>query len=199
VIAVSDRVSSGWDRDTFDTHHTKGVAVKDYKKTRLLPIFEQLNTGQDDSNQNDEAYQYCYPLKALTPGNIVPGLKTVVAPENPAQAENDYRELYDVFETGLKSIKHRNTDISLWFEHFDSLMMACTAAMPAARVGNVVPDVSLYDHSRVTAALAAAIFLYHSKSETMTAEAIRNYEDKKFLIINGDLQGIQRFICSVGN
>jgi len=38
VIAEADRVSSGWDRDTFDKEHSTATPWKDYKKTRLLPL-----------------------------------------------------------------------------------------------------------------------------------------------------------------
>ncbi len=194
AIAVADRVSSGWDRDTFDMPGAHHVSVKDYKKTRLLPVFEQLAAYGEDERNNSEEYCYRYPLKALTPKNVFPVLKQEIEPKDSKNAENEYRELYEVFTSGLKRLKHKNSDISLWFEHFDSLMMACTSAMPAARVGNVVPDVSLYDHSRVTAALATAIYLYHATSDSMREEAIKNYDDRKFLIVNGDLQGIQNFI-----
>jgi len=37
IIAVADRVSSGFDRDEFEGYN-KGIDIRDYKKTRLLPI-----------------------------------------------------------------------------------------------------------------------------------------------------------------
>lgn len=76
--------------------------------------------------------------------------------------------------------------------------MIYTSHIPAATVGKVVPDVSLYDHSKATAALASAIYLHHLQRGTMEIEKIRDYEDKKFLIVTGDFYGIQNFIFTEG-
>lgn len=196
VIAIADRVSSGWDRDTFDREYNRQIAWKDYKKTRLLPLFEQLMTEQNHDSALRETLSYSYPLKEISPETIFPKPKKEVTPEANDDAEAQYRELFDKFTKGLKRLRHRKENLELWFDHFDSLMMLYTSSLPAARAGDVVPDVSLYDHSKVTAALAVAIYLYHKQNDSLTVESIQNYEDKKFLIINGDFYGIQDFIFS---
>jgi CRISPR-associated protein Csm1 len=56
--------------------------------------------------------------------------------------------------------------------------------------------VSLYDHSRATAALASALYLYHRDSGSLTVDAIKEYEPPKFLLVTGDFYGIQDFIFS---
>jgi CRISPR-associated protein Csm1 len=76
--------------------------------------------------------------------------------------------------------------------------MIYASHIPAATVGKIVPDVSLYDHSKTTAALASAIYLYHKQNGTFEIEKIRDYNDKKFLIVSGDFYGIQNFIFSEG-
>lgn len=43
IIAIADRVSSGFDRDEFEAYN-KGINVRDYKKTRLLTMFEGIST-----------------------------------------------------------------------------------------------------------------------------------------------------------
>ncbi|TAN45544.1 MAG: type III-A CRISPR-associated protein Cas10/Csm1 [Nitrospirae bacterium] len=42
------------------------------------------------------------------------------------------------------------------------------------------------------------MYQYHKETNTMTAEAIKDYEPKKFLLINGDFYGIQDFIFAEG-
>ena len=42
IIAMADRISSGWDRAKFDEEYNRAITPPDYKKTRLLPIFELL-------------------------------------------------------------------------------------------------------------------------------------------------------------
>ena len=42
IIAMADRISSGWDRAKFDEEYNRAITPPDYKKTRLLLIFELL-------------------------------------------------------------------------------------------------------------------------------------------------------------
>lgn len=192
VIAMADRISSGWDRKEFDKKYNRAVAWKDYRKTRLLPIFESL---MRDFNKSDD-YSYRYPLKEISPKNIFPGPKDEICPKNNQEAIEEYKKLFEEFVYALERLLHKEENLELWFEHFDSLMMIFTSAVPAARAGKVIPDVSLYDHSKITAALAVAIYLYHLHTNSMTVEAIKDYDVKKFLLVSGDFYGIQDFIFS---
>ena len=192
IIALADRISSGWDRDTFDKEYNRAVAWQDYRKTRLLPIFESLMC---DFKKSDD-YSYRYPLKETSPDNIFPGLKKAIHPKDNQEAVGEYKRLFEEFVYALERLFHKKENLELWFEHFDSLMMIFTSSIPAARAGNIIPDVSLYDHSKITAALAVAIYLYHKQTGSMTIEEIKDYGIKKFLLISGDFYGIQSFIFS---
>lgn len=196
VIATADRVSSGFDRDEFERYN-KGIDVKDYKKTRLLTIFEGLSVHGKWREDSLDVYSYRYPLKELSPENIFPIDTLEIKKIEGEQASTDYRELFFNFVSALEKLSHKE-NISLWFEHFDSLFMIYASHIPAATVGYVVPDVSLYDHSKATAALSSAIYKYHEETNTISEESITNYQDKKFLIINGDFYGIQDFIFTEG-
>lgn len=201
IIAVADRVSSGFDRDEFNNYNieadNKGVPVKDYKKTRLLILFEGLSTNEQWKEDSLEAYQYRYPLKELSPNNIFPSNNSEIRQIDSEQASEDYRGLFFSFIDALEKLRHKE-NIPLWFEHFDSLFMIYGSHIPAATVGYVVPDVSLYDHSKTTSALASALYRYHKETDAMTVEAIQDYEPKKFLLISSDFYGIQDFIFTEG-
>lgn len=56
------------------------------------------------------------------------------------------------------------------------------------------PDVSLYDHLRLTAAIAHALWIYHGKNPAV--EDLRR-DKEKFLLVVGDLGGIQGHIYRV--
>ncbi len=192
IIAIADRLSSGWDRKSFDEYN-QAIAFQDYKKTRLLPLFEGLlRSSSDDIGK----LSYRYPLKEISPLNIFPGLKTEVIPEDNEKALEEYKDLFDEFVDALERILHKEENLPLWFEHLDSLMLIYTSAIPAARAGKVVPDVSLYDHLRSTAAIAASLYLYHRDTDSLSVGAIREREQNKFLLIGGDFYGIQDFIFS---
>lgn len=201
IIAVADRVSSGFDRQEFDNYNieadNKGISIKGYKKTRLLTIFEGLSTESKWKSDKLGDYKYRYPLKELSPDNIFAVANSEAQQIDSEQASKDYRELFFNFIAALEKLSHKE-NIPLWFEHFDSLFMIYASHIPAATVGYVVPDVSLYDHSRTTSAIASALYQYHKDTNTMAVEAIQDYETKKFLLVSGDFYGIQDFIFTEG-
>jgi len=196
VIAIADRVSSGFDREEFDNYN-KGIAIQDFKKTRLLTLFEGISTENKWKDDNLASYKFRYPLKELSPKNIFPTDKDEYRSPDSELASKEYDDLFFNFIAALEKLQHKQ-NIPLWFEHFDSLFMIYASHIPAATVGKVVPDVSLYDHSKATAALASSIYLYHTHHGNMETEKIKEYEEKKFLIVTGDFYGIQNFIFTEG-
>jgi CRISPR-associated protein Csm1 len=197
IIAAADRVSSGFDRSEFEEQYNKEIQVKDYKKTRLLTIFEGLSTDGRWKSDGLEDYKYRYPLKELSPYDIFPQSSNEIREIEGERASKDYREVFFNFINALEKLSHKE-NVPLWFEHFDSLFMIFASHIPAATVGYVVPDVSLYDHSRTTSALASALYQYHKETNSITVEAIKDYEPNKFLLISGDFYGIQDFIFTEG-
>lgn len=196
IITIADRISSGMDREKFDKENSRSIDYKDYKKTRLLPVFEHLSVSDDRVPLIAENSLFQYRLQAQSPESIFPEEKNDDNIETRKQAEEAYQKLSGEFLTDLKQLAHKDLDTAIWFEHFDSLMQRFTTAIPAARVGKVIPDVSLYDHLRSTAALAAAIYQYHNATGTLEERAINNKKDEKFLLISGSFNGIQNFIFS---
>lgn len=144
IVAQADRISSGLDRDTFESGEK--IAFQDVKKTRLLPIFEQLNPEKDGGFNDRKKFRYRYPLAPLSAGSIFPLLATEQSLQG--NAIEEYRTLFDSFSAQLNKLQHRSTDVALWANHFDSLLQTCTALIPAARVSDVVHDV-IFNESKL--------------------------------------------------
>ena len=193
IVAVADRISSGLDRATFE--QGEAIAFKNYQRTRLLPVLEALGPNRAKQFAKAEAFNHRYPLKPRSAQTIFP-VKHQEVDSN--RAEEEYRTHFALFVEQLDQLRHRERSVALWAEHFDSLLMTYTAAIPAARVGDVVHDVSLYDHARSTAALAAALYLFHFGTGTLDEHSVKNGEKKKLLLVSGDFYGIQDFIFSSG-
>ncbi|WP_456371414.1 type III-A CRISPR-associated protein Cas10/Csm1, partial [Thermodesulfatator atlanticus] len=191
IITQADRLSSGFDRAEFQKGEE--IGIREYRQTRLLPIFERL-LRQDKKFDKPEDFEYRYPLAPVSAKNIFP-----VKSKDPKkqEAKEEYRRLFENFEKDLTSLCHRK-HVELWAQHFDSLLRIYASHIPAARVGKVIHDVSLYDHLRTTAALAGALYLYHRETESFNEKAISDDTPKKFLLVSGDFYGIQHFIFRGG-
>ena len=196
IIAIADRVSSGFDRNEFEERYNVLSEVANYKKVRLVPILEQLSVKKNKKTDFSSRYS----LAELSPTNIFPVIQDSAIPETNEKAGEEYRNLFEDFIYSLEKLSRGGhiDNIPLWFEHFDSLFMIYASHIPASTVGEDIPDVSLYDHSRMTSAIATALYYYHKETGTMNVEEIKKYDKKKFLIINGDFYGIQDFIFSEG-
>jgi CRISPR-associated protein Csm1 len=205
VIATADRVASGFDREEFEKYNEaeEGTATgKNHYTARQLTLFEQIRLN----SQSDQKYVYRYPLKPLSPASIFPVEADQCERNDDKAAQKEYLDLWQGFIEALKQMpKSHRHNWSLWLDHFETLWGVYTHAIPSATAFNIRPDVSLYDHSRVTAALATALWRYHhERGETgqAAAETLKDqwqsWADKKFLLIQGDFFGIQDFIFASG-
>ncbi|MGQ9921966.1 MAG: type III-A CRISPR-associated protein Cas10/Csm1, partial [Desulfobacca sp.] len=195
LIAEADRLSAGWERQP-GQKEMDHVAPQHYRQTRLAPILARLCLEDSGTEKNDsQMTEWDLPLASLAPETIFPQPRT-----SGSDDVKLYQQLCQDFLNNLRSLAHQRESIELWLEHFDSLLLHYTAAIPALRAGDVEPsrDVSLYDHARATAALAAALYLYHKETDTLTVEAIRQKQQDKFLFISGDFYGIQDYIFASG-
>ncbi len=211
VIATADRVASGFEREAFEqyNHSEDGIGLnaqgktgKNHYQARLLTLFEQIGLSQ--TNSADLAW--CYPLKPLSAQTIFPQKREVVEPSDNSVAQNEYLVLWQGFLKGIEAIpKSHRSNWVLWLDHFDTLWQSFTQAIPSATAFGVKPEVSLYDHSKTTAALAAALWRWHeanSQTDTAAAQALKtrsDWNEQKILLIQGDFFGIQNFIFASGS
>lgn len=205
IIATADRVASGFDREEFEVYN-QGEDItrtgKNHYTARQITLFEQINKENLEKRQFD----YRYPLKSLSPDSIFPVEAEEYEHNDKDKAQQEYLELWQGFTQALKKIpqSHRG-NWSLWLDHFETAWGVYTQAIPSATAFNVRPDVSLYDHSRVTAALATALWrFHHEKNQTddnarkQLSDQTESWREKKFLLVQGDFFGIQDFIFASG-
>ncbi|MHB8743788.1 MAG: type III-A CRISPR-associated protein Cas10/Csm1 [Sulfuricaulis sp.] len=219
VVATADRLASGFEREEFEAYNAaldEDQARKlNHYTTRQWTLLEHIRLGDRPETRN-----WRYPLKALSPAAIFPVKKEDCEIEDKPAAQALYLALWKQFLAGLKDVpaSHRQS-LPLWLDHFDSLWLTFTHAIPSATAGiagNVRPDVSLYDHSKTTAALAVALWRYHSDQGHDTeiakqqlraqwdrerigkAESEIAWNSEKFLLVQGDFFGIQNFIFAEG-
>ena len=209
IIATSDRVASGFERDEFDKYNaakdenTEAKTGRNHYQARQLSLLEQIGKTQKITAKD---LKWRYPLAALSATAIFPQLREQCEPADDGPAQAQYKGLWQDFLAALKSIpsSHRS-QWSLWLDHFDTAWLTFTQAIPAATAFGTKPEVSLYDHSKTTAALATALWRWHvaqGKTDSTAAASLKDRSDwhlDKLLLIQGDFFGIQDFIFSEGS
>ncbi|TWI64807.1 CRISPR-associated protein Csm1 [Desulfobotulus alkaliphilus] len=191
IIAKADHISSAMDREKYGKD-TEDPGWQKYREVRMVPLLEKLNPEAADKggSLNASDFTYRYRLAPLSPATLPP------VPSGERKT-GSYETLAQDFEHAFAALPHKE-HTGLWLQHLDSLLMRFFSQVPAARAGKVIPDVSLYDHLKTTAAFAAALYQYHRDTQTLSAAAIQNDDAEKFLLISGDFNGIQSWIFRDG-
>lgn len=107
----------------------------------------------------------------------------------------DYTSLWERFFSDWKRLSV-HTSMEQYLINLDSLLERWTSFIPSATY-KTEPDVSLYDHSRVTAALAVCAYQYQRDLADFSDASIFSQNDPKWLFVLGDVQGIQKYIFSI--
>lgn len=111
-----------------------------------------------------------------------------------------YKKIIERITSNLKGI--------VWEEEYISSLLSVLEAnlsyIPSSTSKRELADISLFDHLKMTAAIAACVeqFLGTEKEENykerLMVNAKQSYEEKMFLLYSMDISGIQKFIYTVG-
>jgi CRISPR-associated protein Csm1 len=112
-----------------------------------------------------------------------------------------YRKLWESFTAEaakLKSLHSTGGDLPTYLEHLGLMMQRHTWCIPSAYYGSK-PDISHFDHNRMTAALAA-VLEGSTLSDKQLGELGRDAagsSEPLALLVGGDLSGVQDFIYTI--
>lgn len=87
-------------------------------------------------------------------------------------------------------------DFETVYAHYLSLLCKFTSCITNG-VQTRLPDISLYDHLRVTSALAACFYRYHSAKATLNNDVLNNPPNDRCALVVGDLSGIQEYLFDI--
>lgn len=98
----------------------------------------------------------------------------------------------------LRQAHATNGDLPTYLETLLLLMQRMTWCLPSAYY-HARPDISLYDHSRMTAALAAVLMDSALDDERLERliQAPQDSEEELALLVGGDISGVQNFIYTI--
>lgn len=183
IYRVADCLSSGMEPQSQDVRSNDS---EHDKSNRLRCILEYMAIDKNQSAAGlwrhklaplDEAAHNCFAGEAAT-----------MQPPEETSLSEQYAALWEGFLTEFKSIATGKV------EHFLvsllGLLEKYTWCVPISSMVRL--DVSLYDHAKTTAAIAAALHLHQSNPAT-------DDDIKEFILLAGDLSGIQSYIFNIRN
>jgi len=168
LIQKADHYSSGSDRTAKEgvTEEEGEKGRMAFKNTRMVSIFE----GIFRENPN---YQYRLPVKSINFDQVA------YFPKAEFQENPDYKSLWDQFEKDAGLISSDNPGI--YAETLLQVLQKHTVNVPSSTMH--LPDVSLYDHLKTTAAFAVCLHDFMKANDKNTIEE----DDKPVLLVGGDL------------
>jgi CRISPR-associated protein Csm1 len=182
AVYLADNISSGLDR-----REIEGASSKGFDKNRLLDsIYNLLHNREGKAT---------YPLSVIDRQINYPGNS------NPHQLSSEYGKILAGLGEGMKGIEFNEYYINSLIE----LCEAYLSFVPSSTNLGEVADISLFDHVKLTGAIAAAIILYlenHGRTDYQK-ELFHHrndfYQEKAFALLSLDISGIQQFIYTISS
>lgn len=183
ITYIADNIASASDRRESDTGEP-GFAIN----TPLESIFNLLNNNTNKKYylpyKPDEKDRINYPQaeKHTFDGSFYSSIK-----------EN----LYEVLK---KAFDFNNPN---YINSLLEIMEASLTYVPSSTSKNEVADISLFDHVKLTAALASCIYEYLEENNIknykneLFENSVKFYDKKSFLMYSIDISGIQDFIYTI--
>lgn len=167
-------------------------ADEDNRIPRMLSPFSRL------MNHNANAF---LPLKRLNPfeaDSLFPeSSQNASLQEWRQEWQNAYAQLWDAFEEECKGLQlAQQADKTVYLETVFALLQDYTWSIPSA-YWNSVPDVSLFDHLRTTAAIAACLAADERSVEW--CKAAKDANSAVCYLVGADLSGLQNFIYTLAS
>lgn len=181
ILKIADGLASSYDRDDI-------TEKSDFKKKSLYSVFSEVSIKEESPID----YAYTLPFKALTPQNIFPEKKSVT----PKSRVEDYKNLFNEFCVEYQNILKKWTlesELPQFLNALDYIMQKYLWCIPS-NTQEAYPTNSLYHHSRLTASISAVIFQKLKDNNFDEEELLEMSSDKSFILIAGDLNGIQNYL-----
>lgn len=216
LISLADRMSSG-ERQDRDEHEESGHPQEE----PLTSIFSQLELDDSDSEKaKKDQPAYYIPLSPLKESlaDLFP-VKDKKDAFHQLKGEEAYKKMWSEFIGELKKLSFEDYDVLM--PQIYHLLLKYTLSIPSA-VYRDKPDISLFHHLKTTAALAACLYKLSEdegdgfrekidrilegikdigqevKNEASTRKEGKDLLDRQdFLLVGGDISGIQDFIYQV--
>ena len=180
IVYEADNIASGIDRVKYEDKETKGNEMDN-----LNSIFNVVKVEKNNIKKTFKLFDFDKNNFNMPTSHDI------------KLTNSDYKRVLDYIKNNLSSFKENINP-----EKLAVVLEACCTYFPSSSYVDT-PDVSYYDHVKLTAAVAACFYLYDKEKE------INNYKKeyflkadrntKKFLLVSGEFSGIQNFIYTISS
>ena len=192
IVQLADRLAAG-------ERAQETREQEDPQRSGLVSIFSRIPLNWIDGGEPSYPPEQRYPVQPLDWNS-----ETLLPQTNPHIGQDAYKNLWEEFNREWQRLAANRTYTSADFRTIVALLEKYTSFVPSAtpwenQDERTVPDVSLYDHLRVTAAIAAC--LDKQLIPNALEQAWRNpkeYNEPLLALVKGDLSGIQDFLYLTG-
>lgn len=177
IIKQADQIASAIDRNDGEYDNDSDRNTRLFQEARLRSIFNEVNFGKNDNSQ--KAY---FPVEDLNDFTC-PVCSTEGSKLNKQEAVEEYAKLFGQFQKDVNADPQLKNSITTYaYDRMNALFYAYMTTIPASTFEGNKTFVSLYDHSKLTSAIAACI------SEGKSSQ---------FHMLEFDISGIQKFIFRI--
>jgi len=176
---------------------------QDHDVKPLMCVLERLNHESDDHLKLRFHPRVLLSAKHLSKENDAPGLifpkafRDYSTKELNEHIKNFYLEFSNLFKPqGKGRSPVDSTNFENLLAHLTNLLYRYTWCIPSNSQAKV-PDISLFDHLKTTAAIVACLYRYHHETDSLNEKAILHPTYPRFCLAVGDLSGIQRYIFDI--
>jgi len=180
IVYEADNIASGIDRVKYEDKGTKGNEMDN-----LNSIFNVVKVKKNNIKKTFKLFDFDKNNFNMPTSHDI------------KLTNSDYKKVLDYIKNNLSSFKENINP-----EKLAVVLEACCSYFPSSSYVDT-PDVSYYDHVKLTAAVAACFYLYDKEKEIKDykkeyfLKADRN--TKKFLLVSGEFSGIQNFIYTISS
>lgn len=180
IYRDADCLSSGMER------YIDEIDPENFKDVRLHSIFDMIELQYTIKAKEGNLNSHWKHRLASYSETHHYGLYPVMSKDTVFyNGEYTYQRLWASFDAEIREINQIRS-ISTYFNELYWLFEKYTCCIPSAT--NAFPDISLFDHSKTTASIASALYLFRQNHQTDAPE---------FILYGGDISGIQDYIFKI--
>ncbi len=203
IIAEADRIASGHERTKAD-ELAAGFVTHGYERKSKVPLVSILSRIRLENaprvDLKDWRYRITTPEGVISQSDVSLVFPVSDTEYTDEQVKVDYKRHWDNYKNTIKPDPVGGLDLFDNFLTIFELTRAYTWCLPATTRKEDMADVSLFDHMKTTAALAACLYEFHKSSHKgLNEEEIKDRSTEKFLLFSGDISGIQKFIYQISS